>query len=208
MALDRELVEQISAAMYGYAGASAAATTLTPFERADAEHQPGRPRHPGRRGRFGGNRHPQRPVAAAPPDAKHAAITRVGRGITGDAEHVEKTLGHELPVGTEGGKPTRRGGEMSQSPTTSAATPDVIGDAEPTLVKDGMSHAPAFITQQEIVFSTAAARSSPPASISRRLIDAIRVVGAAVHRPPARRHYRPRSSYLELSRMARELDRL
>ena len=31
MALDPELVEQISAAMYGYAGASAAATTLTPF---------------------------------------------------------------------------------------------------------------------------------------------------------------------------------
>jgi PPE-repeat protein len=31
MALDLELVEQISAAMYGYAGASAAATTLTPF---------------------------------------------------------------------------------------------------------------------------------------------------------------------------------
>ena len=97
---------------------------------------------------------------------------------------------------------------MSQSPTTSAATPDVIQDAEPTLVKDGMSHAPVFITQQEVVFSTAAAMSSRPASISRRLIDAIRVVGAAVHRPPARRHYRPRSSYLELSRMAREMDRL
>ena len=38
--------------------------------------------------------------------------------------------------------------------------------------------------------------------------DAIRVVGAALHRPPARRHYPPRSSYLELSRMARELDPL
>jgi hypothetical protein len=208
MALDPELVEQISAAMYGYAGASAAATTLTPFKRADAEHQPGRPRHPGRRGRFGGNRHPERPVAAAPPDAKHAAITRVGRGVTGDAEHVEKPLGHELPVGTEDGKPTRRGGEMSQSPTTSAATPDVIQDAEPTLVKDGTSDAPVFITEQQVVFSTAAARSSRPASIFRRLIDAIRVVGAALYRPPAQRHYLSRSSYLEQSRMAREMDRL
>ena len=98
---------------------------------------------------------------------------------------------------------------MSQSPSTSAATPDVIiQDAEPTVVKDGMSHAPVFITQQQVVFSTAAATSSRPASISRRLIEAIRVVGAASHRPPARRHCPQRSSYLELSRMAREMDRL
>jgi hypothetical protein len=96
---------------------------------------------------------------------------------------------------------------MPQSPTTSAATPDVIQDAEPTVVKDGVSHAPVFITQQGVVFSTAAARLSRIASISR-LIDAIRVVGAALHRPPARRHYPQRSSYLEESRMAREMDRL
>ena len=88
---------------------------------------------------------------------------------------------------------------MSQSPKTSAATPDVIQDAEPTLVKDEMSHAPVLITRQEVVFSTAAAISSRPA---------IRVVGATLHRPPARRHYPPRSSYLEQSRMAREMDRL
>ena len=97
---------------------------------------------------------------------------------------------------------------MSESPKTSAATPDVIQDAEPTLAKDGTSHAPVFITPQEVVFSTAAAISSRPVSISRRLIDAIRVVGAALHRPPARRHYLPRFSYLEESRMAREMDRL
>jgi hypothetical protein len=97
---------------------------------------------------------------------------------------------------------------MSQSPTTSAATPDVIQDAEPTLVKDGISHAPVFITEQEVVFSTAAALSPRPASISRRLIDAIRVVGAALHRPPAQRHYAPRSNFFEDSRMAREMDRL
>jgi hypothetical protein len=98
---------------------------------------------------------------------------------------------------------------MSQSPTTSAATPDVIQDAEPTVLNDGMSHAPVFITEQQVVFSTAAAdASSRPASISRRVIEAIRVVGAALHRPPARRHYPQRSHYLELSRMAREMDRL
>jgi hypothetical protein len=97
---------------------------------------------------------------------------------------------------------------MSESPATSAATSDVIQDAEPTVVKDGMSHAPVLITPREVVFSTAAARSLRPASISRRLIDAIRVVGAALHRPPARRQYPQRSSYLEMSRMAREMDRL
>ena len=97
---------------------------------------------------------------------------------------------------------------MAQSPKASAATPGVTQDAEPTLVKDGMSHAPDFISQQEVVFSTAAALSSRPASISRRLIDAIRVVGAALYRPPTRRHYPLRSSYLDRSRMAREMDRL
>ena len=97
---------------------------------------------------------------------------------------------------------------MSQSPITSAATPDVTQDAEPTSVKDGTSHAPVFITPQEVVFSTAAAISSRPPSISRRLTDTIRVVGAALHRRPARRHHPQRSSYLEHSRMAREMDRL
>ena len=36
---------------------------------------------------------------------------------------------------------------MSASPTTSAATPDGIQDVEPTVVKDGMSYAPAFISR-------------------------------------------------------------
>ena len=97
---------------------------------------------------------------------------------------------------------------MSQSPKRSAATPDVIQDAEPTSVKDGTCHAPVLITPQQVVFSTAAATSPRPGSISRRLIDAIQVVGAALHRPPARRHYPQHTSYLEHSRMAREMDRL
>ena len=84
--------------------------------------------------------------------------------------------------------------------------PNVTQDVEPTVVKSGMSHAPVLITEQEVVFSTAAATSPRPASISRKLIDAIRGVGAALHRPP-RPHYPQRSSYLELSRTAREMDR-
>jgi len=97
---------------------------------------------------------------------------------------------------------------MSQSPTTSEVTPDVVEDAEPTLAKDESSHVPVLITPQQVVFSTAAAVSSRPSSISRRLIEAIRVVGAAAHRPAARRHYPQRSSYLDDSRMAREMGRL
>jgi hypothetical protein len=89
---------------------------------------------------------------------------------------------------------------MSQSPTTSASTPDVVEDAGSTSVKDGVPHAPVFIT--------AAAMSPPSASISRRLIDSIRGAGAALHRPPVRRHRPPRSGYLEQSRMSREMDRL
>ncbi len=54
---------------------------------------------------------------------------------------------------------------MSQSTTTSAATPDLIRDVGPTVVKNGMSHAPVLITPQEVMFSTAAAASSLPASI-------------------------------------------
>jgi hypothetical protein len=96
---------------------------------------------------------------------------------------------------------------MSQSPTTSAATPDVIEDAEPILAKDEAADTPVLITEQHVVFSTAAAMSRP-ASISRRVIDAIRVVGAAVYRPSPRQHYPERFSCFEESRMAREKDRL
>jgi len=62
--------------------------------------------------------------------------------------------------------------------------------------------------QQKIVFGTAAAMSSRRAPISRRLIDGVRVVGAALQPRPARRHYPQRNSYLEHARMAREMDRL
>jgi hypothetical protein len=96
---------------------------------------------------------------------------------------------------------------MSQLPTTAVATPNVTQDAEPTVVGEAKSHPPVFITEQQVVFSTAAALSRPP-SISRRLIDAIRVLGAAFELPPPKRHLPQRSSYLEYSRMAREMDRL
>jgi hypothetical protein len=97
---------------------------------------------------------------------------------------------------------------MSESPTTSAKTPGVIQDPEPTLV-DKVSQAPALVTEQEVMFSTAAAAVPlRPTTIARQLTDAIRVVGAALYRPPARRHYPERYSYLDRARMAREMYRL
>jgi hypothetical protein len=60
-----------------------------------------------------------------------------------------------------------------------------------------------------VMFSTAAAAVPlRPATITRRLIDAIRVVGATLHRPPARRHYPGRQRFVESARMAREMRRL
>jgi hypothetical protein len=73
---------------------------------------------------------------------------------------------------------------MSQPLTTSATTPDVIHDAEPILAQDEVSQAPVLITEQEVMFSTAAAVPLRPPTITRRWIDAMRVVGAAWHRPP------------------------
>ena len=100
---------------------------------------------------------------------------------------------------------------MSQLPTASVAKPleqpKVIQDAEPTVAADAKSHAPVFITEQQVEFSTAAALSRPP-SFERRLFDAIRGVGAALQPPPPKRHLPQRSSYLEHARMAREMDRL
>jgi hypothetical protein len=97
---------------------------------------------------------------------------------------------------------------MSSSLTTSAATCDVIHDAEPGSVTDGMSHAPVLVTEREVLFSASASASPRPASSSQKLSDAIRVVVAGMRLPAARRHYPRRSDYLELSRMAREMERL
>src|SRR5271157_2216387 len=114
-------------------------------------------------------------------------------------------------------RPTSRGDEMSESPKTSAMTQDVIQDAEPGLAQDEVSQAPVLVTEQEVMLSTAAAAPPRPTTITRRLIDtirvvllieAIRVVGAALQPPPARRHHPPRFGYLEQARMAREMDRL
>jgi hypothetical protein len=106
----------------------------------------------------------------------------------------------------KGGMPTR-GGEMSLSTETSAATRDVDHNATQTTAADGTSPAPVLITEQEVMFGTRAALSTRVAAVHRRLFDAIRVAAAPPQSRP-RRHYPIDTGYLEHSRMAREMDRL
>lgn len=93
---------------------------------------------------------------------------------------------------------------------TRPQTPSALADVE-------VKPAPTLITEQEVVFGTAAALS--PRSTRRRtrlarvraVILAVPVrmfVTAAADSPPKRRHYPSRLDFLENSRMAREMDRL
>ena len=68
--------------------------------------------------------------------------------------------------------------------------------------------APVLITEQEVMLGTAAAVSPRSDPITHRIMDALRVVGAAFGPPPPRPHYAPRAAYIERAAMAREMDRL
>jgi hypothetical protein len=101
-----------------------------------------------------------------------------------------------------------QGGEMSQSTTTSARTPEVVHEVAPTSAKDEMSAAPVLITAQEVLFSTRMALLLHKASTPHRWIDAIRGAVRSLHLPPPRQRYPMDTGYLERARMAREMDRL
>jgi hypothetical protein len=71
-----------------------------------------------------------------------------------------------------------------------------------------------LITEQQVLFNTAAAVALPPAK-TRRWSDALQAVSAALRamfaaseKPPARRHYPKRHVWLENAIMSREMDRL
>lgn len=71
-----------------------------------------------------------------------------------------------------------------------------------------------LITEQQVLFSTAAAVALPPAK-TRRWTDTVSAVGtalramfAASEKPPARRHYPKRHVWLDNALMSREMDRL
>jgi hypothetical protein len=72
----------------------------------------------------------------------------------------------------------------------------------------------ALISEQQVLFSTAAAVALPPAK-TRRWSDTVHAVGtalramfAASEKPPARKHYPKRHVWLDNALMSREMDRL
>jgi hypothetical protein len=78
------------------------------------------------------------------------------------------------------------------------------------------SHA-CLITEQKVLFATAAALPLQPAKTSRRWTEVVRAIGASVRAAvvmssdearPKRQHYPARNDYLDDSCMAREMLRL
>ena len=71
-----------------------------------------------------------------------------------------------------------------------------------------------LITEQQVLFSTAAAVALPSARTHRwsdtvhAVSGALRAMFAASEKQPARRHYPKRYGYLENGLMSREMDRL
>jgi hypothetical protein len=76
------------------------------------------------------------------------------------------------------------------------------------------TEARALITEQQVLFSTAAAVALPPAKTHRwsdavhAVTAALRGVFAASEKQPAKRHYPKRHDWLDNALMAREMDRL
>jgi hypothetical protein len=64
---------------------------------------------------------------------------------------------------------------------------------------------PVLITEQEVVFGTAAAVRPRSIPTTRRMIGVLR---AALRPPPPRPHYARRAAYLERAAMSREMARL
>jgi hypothetical protein len=87
-------------------------------------------------------------------------------------------------------------------------------ETSPVTSVTNSTEAQKLITEQQVLFSTAAAVALPPAK-TRRWSYRIQAVSAALgamfaasEKPPARRHYPKRHGYLENALMSREMDRL
>jgi hypothetical protein len=133
--------------------------------------------------------------------------------------------GRSIPVTTPHDEGTP---EMTILESAPGGPRDVTNDAEPN--PDGevldppvapiagqLAPTPVLITEQEVLFSTAAALPLQPAKRARRLTQGTRIVAAAIRATfwtstadprPARQHYPERNDYLERSRMSREMYRL
>ena len=86
--------------------------------------------------------------------------------------------------------------------------------AKPPETVEAPPRTPVLITEQQVLFATAAAVPLRPTRTSRRWFEAVRTylatafVKADSERQPKRRHYPSRHDFLEDSRMAREMMRL
>jgi hypothetical protein len=98
---------------------------------------------------------------------------------------------------------------MTDMPTTYGSELD---ESRERLVTS--TEAPALITEQQVLFSTAAAVALPPAK-TRRWSDAVHAAASAVGswianaaKPPSKPVYPKRYAWLENASMSREMDRL
>jgi hypothetical protein len=87
-------------------------------------------------------------------------------------------------------------------------------DTSPVTSATSSTETQALITEQQVLFSTAAAVALLPAK-TRRWSDTIQAVStalramfAASEKPTARRHYPKRHAWLDNALMSREMDRL
>jgi hypothetical protein len=103
---------------------------------------------------------------------------------------------------------------MSELSTTFDQTPATGAGSSTAPVSRKPAEAPELITEQQVLFTTAAAVALPPAK-TRRFSDAVhavagtlRAVFASSEKPPAQRHYPKRHVWLENALMSREMDRL
>lgn len=103
---------------------------------------------------------------------------------------------------------------MSELLAPLAVTPEE--PEQPAGIAEAPPRTPVLITEQQVLFATAAALPLQPAKTSRRWVEALRAIGAGVKAAvtsshdarPKQQHYPARNDFLEDSRMSREMLRL
>ena len=103
---------------------------------------------------------------------------------------------------------------MNNMATTSSSEIEESRETSPVTSVPTSTETQALITEQQVLFSTAAAVALPPAK-TRRWSDTVHAVGTAVRtmfaapeKPAARQHYPKRHAWLDNALMSREMDRL
>lgn len=89
---------------------------------------------------------------------------------------------------------------------TVEATQDVL--TAPPKAEPAKTEQEVLVTEQEVMFSTAAAAPAQVNPITSRLIGALHSLAEAFRPPPPKPVYARRAAYIERSCMSREMDRL